>query len=62
MAKRRKAAAKKAAGKPAKKSSKARAKRAASGQKRKSARGKPREMSFLDHFLSLFAPPGAGKR
>jgi hypothetical protein len=63
MAKRRKAAAKKSAKKSTKKSTKKSAKRAASGQKRKSTRRKPaKEMSFMDHFLGIFAAPETGKR
>jgi hypothetical protein len=63
MAKRRKAATKKAAKKSTKKPTKARAKKSAAGQKRKSARSKPpQEMSFFDHFLKNFAPPETGKR
>jgi hypothetical protein len=66
MAKRSKAtaktAAKKATKKSANKSTNGRAKRAASGHKRSAARRKPREMSLLDQFLSLFGPPDAGKR
>jgi hypothetical protein len=62
MAKRGKTAAKK----PTKKSTKPRAKRAAAGQKRTSAgagarTAPPPQMSFIDHFLSIFAEPKTRK-
>ena len=54
MAKRRKAATKKAAKKPIK----TRAKKSAAGQKRR----KPQSnMSFFDHLLSIFAGPDPRK-
>jgi hypothetical protein len=57
MAKRGKTAAKK----PTKKSTKQRAKRAAAGQKRTARAAPPRQMSFIDHFLSIFAEPKTRK-
>jgi hypothetical protein len=58
MAKRRKVTAKKSV----KKSTKTRAKRTAAGQKRTSARATPpQQMSFIDHFLQIFAPPKTRK-
>jgi hypothetical protein len=58
MAKRGKMAAKKSA----KRSTKASAKRATAGQKRTSARTVPsQQMTFIDHFLKIFAQPKTRK-